>query len=331
MTQLQITIATGDYDRIRALREGRIPVQGCDVNYLTLPPEELFFRALRNHEFDVCELSMSSYMMAVARGGETPYLAIPVFMSRTFRHSAIYVRTDRGIDAPAGLKGKRVGVPEYQITAAVWARGLLDDDHGVGPWDFEWFQGGLEQPGRVEKLALKLPPSIRLSAIPETETLDSQLRRGELDALIAMRPPRCFLEGHPQVRRLFPDYQPVEADYFARTGIFPIMHVIGVRRALVERHPWLANSLYTAFLDAKTEAMRELDIIAALPVTFPWLGPFMDKTKQAMGADYWPYGIDANRRTLEALVKYAHRHGTTERQLEIAELFAPTTLDRFKI
>jgi len=331
MTQLDITIATGEYDRIRPLRDGRIPVQGCNVNFLTLPPEELFFRALRGNEFDVCELSLSSYMMALSRGQDTPYIGIPVFMSRTFRHSAIYVRSDRGIEAPADLKGRRVGVPEYQITAAVWARGLLDDEFGVGPWDFEWFQGGLEQPGRVEKIALALPESIRLSSIPAHETLDSMLRKGELDAVIAMRPPKCFLEGHPQVRRLFPDYQADEARYFQRTGIFPIMHLVGVRRHLVQSHPWLANSLFTAFLEAKNEAVRELENIAALPVTFPWLGPFLERTKQVMGADYWPYGVETNRATLDAVVRYAHRHGTTSRQLEVEELFAPTTLDRFKI
>lgn len=331
MARLDITIATGDYDRIRPIRDGRIPVEGCNINFLTLPPEELFFRALRNNEFDVCELSLSSYMMALSRGQETPYLAIPVFMSRTFRHSAIYVRTDRGIHTPADLKGRRVGVPEYQITAAVWARGLLDDEYGVGPWDFDWFQGGLENPGRVEKLKLALPESIRVQPIAETETLDSLLRRGDLDAVIAMRPPKCFLEGIPEVARLFPDYQAAEAQYYQRTQIFPIMHVIGVRRHLVENHPWLANSLFTAFLEAKNQALRELDIIAALPVTFPWLGPFMDQTKQVMGTDYWPYGVEENRPTLEAIVRYAHRHGTTTRQLDIEELFAPTTLERFKV
>ena len=331
MTRLDITIATGDYDRTRALREGRVQVQGCNVNHLALGPEELFFRALRGNEFDVCELSLSSYMMGLSRSNDTPYVALPVFMSRTFRHSAIYVRSDRGIRTPADLKGRRVGVPEYQITAAVWVRGLLDDEFGVGPSDFDWFQGGLEQPGRVEKVALALPGNIRVCGIPPHETLDTMLRKGELDAVIAMRPPQCFLEGHPQVRRLFPDYQADEARYFERTGIFPIMHVVAVRRHLVERHPWLASSLYSAFLEAKTEAMRELENIAALPVTFPWLGPFLERTKQVMGADFWPYGVEANRQTLEAVVRYAHRHGTTARELRVEELFVESTLDRFKV
>jgi len=291
----------------------------------------LFFRAIRGHEFDVCELSLSSYMMAVARGGDIPYIGLPVFLSRTFRHSAIYVRSDRGIERPEDLRCRRVGVPEYQITAAVWARGLLEDDYGVRPSDFEWLQGGLEEPGRVEKVALALPPEIRLSSIPADQTLDAMLRSGELDAVIAMRPPKCFLEGDPKVRRLFPDYWAEEERYFERTGIFPIMHLVGVRRELVQRHPWLANSLFSAFVEAKQLAMRELEKTAALPISLPWLGPMVERTRKVMGADFWPYGVQENRRTLEAVVAYAHRHGTTARRLEVEELFVPSTLERFKV
>lgn len=331
MAKLPITLATGDYDRTRPLLDGTVGVEGCDVNALALGPEELFFRAIRGHEFDVCELSLSSYMMAVAKGGDVPYIGLPVFLSRTFRHSAVYVRTDRGIEKPADLRGKRVGVPEYQITAAVWVRAWLEDEYGVRPSDFEWLQGGLEEPGRVEKVKLALPPEIRLSAIPETTTLDAMLRSGELDAVIAMRPPKCFLAGDPNVRRLFPDYQAEEERYFQRTGIFPIMHLVGVRRELVQRHPWLANSLFSAFVEAKQIATRELEKIAALPVTLPWLGPMVERTRQVMGADFWPYGVQENRKTLDAVVDYAYRHGTTARKLEVEELFAPSTLERFKV
>lgn len=331
MNKLSITLACGDYDRVQAIRDGRVLIEGCDVNFMTMGPEELFFRAYRNQEFDVCELSLSSYMLNLSRGVKMPYVAIPVFISRTFRHSAIYIRTDRGINSPEDLKGKRVGVPEYQITAALWARALLSQDYGVEPWDFEWFQGGLEQPGRVEKLALNLPPSIRLSAIPSEATLDSWFREGQLDAVIAMRPPRCFNEGLPMVERLFPSYQADEAAYFERTGIFPIMHVIGIRQELVEAHPWLANSVYTAFSKAKDIAITALENIAALPVTFPWLGPWMDQTRQQLGADYWPYGVSENRAALTAATHYAYNHGTTERLIEIEELFAPGTLEHHRV
>jgi 4,5-dihydroxyphthalate decarboxylase len=331
MGKLAITVACGNYDRIRAIQDGRVNIEGCDINFLNLDPEELFFRAYRNQEFDVCELSMSSYLLSLSRGVRTPYVAIPVFISRTFRHSAIYIRTDRGINRPEDLKGKKVGVPEYQVTAALWARALLDEEYGVSPWDFEWFQGGLEQPGRIEKFKLDLPPSVRLSSIPEDTTLDAMLSSGELDALIAMRPPACFKRGQPEITRLFPNYLSDEAAYFARTKVFPIMHMVGIRRDLVDVHPWLASSVYSAFVAAKDIAVRELENIAALPVTLPWLGPYMEQTKALMGNDYWPYGVAENLPTLNAMVKFAHRHGTAERLLQVEELFAPTTLERHKV
>jgi 4,5-dihydroxyphthalate decarboxylase len=331
LAKLPITLACGDYDRVRALHDGSVRIEGCDVNFLNLDPEELFFRAYRNQEFDVCELSMSSYMLNLSRGAATPYVALPVFISRTFRHSAIYIRTDRGIRSASDLKGKRIGVPEYQVTAALWVRALLSQEYGVEPWDFEWLQGGLEQPGRVEKLTLNLPPAVKVSSIPADATLDDWLRNGELDALIAMRPPRCFNEGVPQVARLFPDYQAAEAAYFSRTGIFPIMHMVGVRRELASQHPWLANSIYSAFVEAKDLAIARLENIAALPVTFPWMGPWLDKTRALMGHDFWPYGVPENRATLEAMVQFAYKHGTAERLLTVEELFAKGTLERHKV
>lgn len=331
MSKLSITLACGDYDRVLAIRDGRVAIEGCDVNFLTLDPEELFFRAYRNQEFDVCELSLSSYMLSLSRNTESPYIAIPVFISRTFRHSAIYIRTDRGISSAQDLKGKRVGVPEYQVTAALWVRAMLAQEYGIEPWDFKWFQGGLEQPGRTEKLALNLPGGVTIESIPDDVTLDDWLRNGELDGLIAMRAPRSFKDGAPHIGRLFPDYQSVEADYFKRTGIFPIMHVIGVRRSLSLDHPWLANSLYNAFVRAKDLAIANIEKIAALPITFPWMGPWLDETRRCLGADYWPYGVIENRKALEAMVHYAHRHGTADRLLALNELFAPSTLERQKV
>lgn len=331
MAKLPITLACGDYDRVHAIRDGRVIIEGCEVNFLTLEPEELFFRAYHNHEFDVCELSLSSYILSLSRNSEFPYIAIPVFISRTFRHSAIYIRTDRGIKSAQDLKGKRVGVPEYQVTAALWVRAMLAQEYGVEPWDFEWFQGGLEQPGRTEKLTLNLPSGVEIQSLPADTTLDDWLRRGELDALIAMRPPRCFNEGIPNIARLFPDYQSVEADYFQRTGIFPIMHVIGLRRSLAQAHPWLASSLYSAFVRSKESAIAALEKIAALPVTLPWIGPWLDETRRCLGTDFWPYGVAENKQALEAMVHYAHRHGTADRLLTVEELFARETLTRAKV
>lgn len=331
MAKLSISVACKDYDRVRAIRDGRVGIEGCEVNFLDLKPEELFFRAYKSTEFDVCELSMSSYMLTLSRGEKTPYVAVPVFVSRTFRHSAIYMREDRGIERPSDLRNKRVGVPEYQVTAALWVRALLDGEYGVEPSDFEWLQGGLEEPGRVEKLKLDLPPAIRISAIPGDTTLNAMLSDGRLDALIAMRPPRCFTDGQPGIRRMFPHYRDEETSYFKRSGIFPIMHVVGIRRELVERHPWLASSVVSAFTEAKRIAIEELTNRGALAITLPWLGSYADETIEAMGQDFWPYGVEPNLPTLEAMVKYAHKHGTTARQLAIPELFAPSTLERFKV
>jgi 4,5-dihydroxyphthalate decarboxylase len=330
MSKLSISIATGRYDRVQALRDGRVAVEGCEVNHHAVGPEELFFRAFRHHEFDVCEASMSSYLTSVDRG-DTPYTAIPVFLSRVFRHSSIYIRTDRGIAAPQDLKGRRVGVPEYQVTGALWARGLLDDEYGVRPTDVSWFTGGLHEAGRHEKVALRLPPQIDISPIGDHATLDAMLAAGELDALITPRVPGSYTRRAPHVGRLFPDYHQVEREYYARTGIFPIMHVVLIRRSLVQAHPWLANAVYGAFIEARALAMRQLEDVSAHSVMLPWLGTAVDETIERMGPDYWPYGVQDNLRTLKPMLDYAHRHGTTSRRLALEELFVPSTLDRHKV
>jgi 4,5-dihydroxyphthalate decarboxylase len=330
MAKLSLTVACEHYDRVQAIRDGRVEIVGCDVNFLELGPEELFFRAYRNREFDVCELSMSSYLLGASRG-TAPYVAIPVFLSRRFRHSSIYIRQDRGIRRPEDLKGRKVGVPEYQVTAALWARALLDGEYSVTPADLKWYRGGLHEPGRVEKVTLKLPPEIEIHAIREDQTLDGMLASGELDAMISPRDPRSFINREPGIGLLFPDYRRAEQEYYQRTGIFPIMHVVGIRRDLVERHPWLANSVYEAFVQAKAMALELLDDTAALKVTLPWLPAYLEETKAVMGADFWPYGVKENLATLRPMVDYAYRHGTAERALTVEELFVPATLERYKV
>lgn len=330
MTKLAITIACENYDRVQPIRTGQVEIPGCDVNFLGMGPEELFFRAYRHCEFDIAELSMSSYLLATSRG-TAPYVAVPVFLSRLFRHSAIYIRTDRAIERPEDLVGLRIGLPEYQLTACLWARAFLDSEYGVAPWDVEWFRGGLHEPGRVEKVELKLPENVRISAIPEDATLDAMLADGRIDALISPRPPHCFVRGESGVARLFPNHKQIEKDYFRKTGIFPIMHVLGIRRDLVERHPWLANSVYDAFIKAKIISMTALEDIAALKAMLPWLGAHLEETHATMGPDFWPYGVEANRATLDAMVHFAHRHGTADRALTVEELFAPSTLERYKV
>ena len=330
MALLPITIATWDYDRVQAIRDGRIQVEGCTVNHLALPPEETFFRAFVNREFDVAELSLSSTMIQTARG-ECGYRAIPVFPSRQFRHNAIYIRTDRGIDRPEDLRGKVVGVPEYQVTAAMWVRGILDDEYGVAPADMRWRSGGIEEPGRHEKLAISLPAGVELAAIPAGKTLAGMLRDGEIDALVTPRAPSCFRQGAPHVGRLFPDFRATEKAYFQKTGIFPIMHIVGIRNELVEAHPWLPSSLYKAFVQAKAVALDNLEATAALKITLPWVVAEAEDTRQVMGDDFWPYGIAENRATLEAMVRHSWTQGLSARPLSVEELFLPSTHETVKI
>jgi 4,5-dihydroxyphthalate decarboxylase len=330
MTTLTISLACCDYDRTRALFDGRVTVEGCEVIGTPLEPEEAFHRAFKYQEFDVSELSLSSYTLQVSRG-ENPYVAIPAFVSRLFRHSGIYVRTDRGIARPQDLKGKTIGVPEYQMTAAVWIRGTLQDDFGVRTQDVHWRNGGIEQPGREERTPLKLPAGIDLKSIPKDQTLSRMLEAGELDGMIGARAPSCFTRGAPNVARLFPDFRAVEQDYFRRTRIFPMMHVIGIRRTLAERHPWLAVNLMKAFLRAKELAWYELGQIGHLFTSLPWGVAEFDATRALMGEDYWSYGLQPNRHALEAFTRYHHEQGLSARKVAPEELFAPSTLELSKI
>lgn len=327
---LSLTVACWDYDRTRALFDGRVEIEGCDVTFLNLPVEETFFRALRGREFDVAELSLSSYTMLRSRG-ECPYTAIPVFLSRMFRHSAIYVRRGAGIEKPQDLVGRTVGAPEYQLTAPVWVRGILEDEYGVKPSDMRWRTGGVEKPGRHEKVAMQAPPGVEISPVPAGETLVDWLLDGKLDALVAPRAPGIFAQGHPDIIRLFPDFREVETGYFRSTGIFPIMHVVGIRNELVERNPWLPSSLLKAFTAAKDHALRELGEVGALKVSLPWLASDYLDAVNAIGRDFWSYGVPGNEATLNAFLRYHHGQGLSARPMTIEELFAPQTLEQFVI
>jgi 4,5-dihydroxyphthalate decarboxylase len=327
---LALSLAVRDYDRTRAIFDGRARVEGCDITAVALEPEEAFHRAFKFSEFDISEISLSSYIMTTARG-DAHYIAIPAFVSRLFRHSGIYIRTDRGIGGAADLKGKTIGLPEYQMTANVWIRGILKEEYGIGPADIKWRRGGLEDPGRGERAAIKLPPEIELQAIPEHRTLSEMLATGELDGLISARAPSCFLRGAPNVARLFPDYPATEEAYFRKTHIFPIMHTIGIRRSLVERHPWLAVSVYKAFLKAKDLCMHELGQIGHLATSLPWSVAEYDRLRRVMGEDFWSYGAESNRHVLETLARYSHDQNLSVRQLPVEEMFAPSTYDLSKI
>ncbi len=330
MSRLPITIATWDYDRVRALVDGRVQVEGCDVNYVTMPVEEILERAFFHHDFDVAEIGFSPYLIALSRG-VAPYLAIPAFLSRMFRHSAIYIRADRGIGGPADLKGRRIGVPEYQMSAAMWARGFLQDDCGIAANDINWVQGGLETPGRRDKFPLNLPAGFPLTSAPEGETLSRMLEAGTLDAVISARVPSCFAGGHPMVKRLFPDYRAAERDYYRRTGVFPIMHAVGIRRDLLERYPWLAASVYKAFAQAKRLADAEFMETTALKIGLPWVAAEFDATREVMGDDFWSYGVEANRKTLELMARYSHEQGLAVRVIPVEEMFAKSTMSPVRV
>jgi 4,5-dihydroxyphthalate decarboxylase len=327
---LELTMACGDYDRTRALKDGRVRVEGCDINFIPLGPEEVFFRAFHNAEFDICELSFSSYMLQTSRN-ECEYVAIPAFVSRVFRHSSIYVRTDRGIRSPADLKGKLVGLPEYQMTAMLWIRGMLKDEYGVQASDIHYRNGGQEEPGRQERVPLKLPKEIDLQPIPRDETLVRMFVAGKLDALFTAREPSCFLEGAPNIARLFPNYREDEKAYFKRTGLFPIMHLVGIRKTLAEKHPWLPTSVYKAFLQARAIAMADLPSLGALNISLPWSEAEKLDTIAVMGRDFWKYGVVENARDIEAVTRYSYEQGLATRKLTAADLFHRGTLEMSKV
>jgi len=320
MPDVPITVASGDYDRTRALRDGAAPIAGCAVAYSNVEANALFIRNLKNQEFDVSEMSFSTYITLKSRDAHH-YTAVPVFLSRAFRHSAIFVRTDR-IAAPADLRGKRVGTPEYLTTMLVWMRGLLADEYGIAPSDLRWRLGGMEQPS-----AKATPPEpvagVEIENIPADQTLAGMLADGELDALFTARPPSCFLKGAPNVGRLFADTRAVEQAYYKKTGIYPLMHAVGIRNALVAAHPWMARAVFDGFLKAKEIAIADLQRLAAFSVTLPWVEAEYRATQAVLGRDIWPYGLEENRQAIETLCRYLHEQGFTPRRMQIEELFAP--------
>ncbi len=330
VSNLRLTLACWNYDRTRALVDQRVATEGIDLNCLNLPVEETFFRMLRHREFDAAEMSLSSYVLSLFQP-DRPFVAIPVFTSRSFRHSCIYVHAASGINEPKDLIGKRVGAPEYQLTAVVWIRGILSDEHGVPINSVVYVTGGQEQAGRVEKVPLDLPSDIRIDRIGPDQTLASMLARGEIDALYTPRMPSTYRSADGRVRRLFEDFPTVELGYFRRTRIFPIMHIVVVRRDVYERDRWVAQSLFKAFRAAQQETYQDLAETAALKTMLPWLTAHLEETRREMGDDFWPYGIEPNRRTLATFLRYSHEQGLAKSVLDPDELFAPETLESFKI
>jgi len=329
MEKLHLTLACEDYDRTRALKDGIISPEGIVLNYLVMPVEEIFWRMMKYEEFHVSELSMGAFLTAAAQG-RRPFVAIPVFPSRTFRHRCIFINSGSGIRRPEDLRGKRMGVPEYSMTAAVWLRGLFQHEYGIPPSEIHWIQAGEEEPGRRDRVDFEMPAGVRLESKPD-RTLNEMIESGEIDAMMSPRLPTCFLDGSPNVRRLFPDYRQAEMDYFKKTGLFPIMHVIVIKRAVYEKEPWVAQTLYKAFCAAKDYCMRDLYDTNVLRISLPWTSAEYDATKELMSTDYWPYGLAANENNLETLNRYLFEQGLIKQTLNLSELFAKETLEAFKI
>jgi 4,5-dihydroxyphthalate decarboxylase len=313
-----LTLACGDYDRTRAVLDGRIGVEGYTVSVLKEPIKDSFARALRDGDIDITEMSMNSFLAAKANGG-SPYIGLPVFTARSFRHSAIYIRTDRGIRGPADLAGRTVGLAEYANTAALVVRGMLKDEFGVTPESIRWRVGDVEAPERKTIPLPSLPNSIDIQAVPG-KSLAAMLTAGEIDALIVYQPPSCFGKVRG-VARLFADPRAVEQDYFRRTGHFPIMHGVLVRKALVDGEPGLARKIFTAFGKAKALAEAELQGAATAKIMLPWFANEAQATRELMGDDFWPYGLERNRSGIETLARYAHEQHVTSRRLSVDELF----------
>ncbi|RXZ33653.1 ABC transporter substrate-binding protein [Oxalobacteraceae bacterium CAVE-383] len=329
MSKLRLSMGCWNYDRTRGLMDGHIQPDGIDLNYLNMEVEETFFRMLRNREFDVAEMSLSSYSVSLFR--DSPFIAIPIFPSRFFRHSCIYVNANSGIKTPKDLIGKKIGNPEYQMTAPVWIRGVLSDEYGVPVDSVTYYTGGEEEPNRDEKLKLDLPSNIKVQSIGPTQTLAQMLATGEIDALYTARMPSTFRTQPDKVKRLFENFVPVEQEYFTRTGIFPIMHTVVIRREIYEKNRWVAQSLYKAFAEAQQETYKDLYETAALKTMLPFLTAHVEETRRVMGDDFWPYGFQKNEKTLETFLRYHFEQGLSKKLLTPKELFAPETLESFKI
>jgi 4,5-dihydroxyphthalate decarboxylase len=322
MANLRLTLACWDYDRTRPLIDGRVRPEGIDLDIRILRPRQAFQRMLDDQEFNVSELSLASYAALKGRG-ECPFVAIPVMLSKIFRHSCIYVRTDAGIRTPQDLAGKRVGTSQYSSTGLVFMRGMLQHDYGVRSQDMHWFMGGLNSFVEPPLIPLNLPPAIRLDFLDKGQTLEQMFDAGELDALLSLYIPNSFRAGAPHVARLFPDFKTIEQDYYRRTGIFPIMHTVALHADVYAAHPWVARSLYAAFCRARDLAVEGLHDTDALRLALPFLIDHVEETWRIFGKNFWAYGLEANRTTLAALGHYVHEQGLSPRPVTADELFTP--------
>lgn len=329
MTRLTLTFAASPYDHFRDLLDGKVAVEGATLNHLDLSIEEIFYRFTRFREWDVSEMSMGKYA-ALKSQDDAALTAIPVFPSRVFRQSSLFVRAGSPIRDAAGLAGKRVGVPEWAQTAAVYTRGWLVHQVGVPLGEIDWVQAGVNQPGRAEKVAIALPEGVRCRAEPE-RSLTGMLLDGALDAVMSAHPPEPFERGTGEIVQLYPDFRRVEEAYYRETGIFPIMHVIALRAEVFEANRWIAMNLLRAFERAKDNAVGRALEMTATRYPFAWCYDAAARAEELFGGDVFPYGVEANRTTLEAFLGYAFEQGVCRRPLAVEELFPPEVQSGFKV
>ncbi len=328
MSKLPLSMAMSNYDHVSDVMNGRIHPEGIELTAMELPVEEIFFRMFSFLEWDVSEFSMAKYVSLVA-ANKAPFWAIPVFPSRVFRQSAFYVATRSGIKTPADMAGRRIGIPEWAQTAGVYARSYLQHQCGMDLKDIHWVQSGVNEAGRSEKVSLSLPAGIEIETVQD-RSLNDLLLNGDIDGLISAREPASFLKKDPRIARLWPDYRSIEETYYTETGIFPIMHAVVIKKATFERHPWIAMNLFRAFEQAKTASLQRLSSIVNSRVAIPWSHSAVERARTLFGEDMWPYGIEANRRTLEAFVQFCFEQGVTGRKIDISELFPPEVSKTFK-
>ena len=321
MSNLKLKLACWDYDRTRPLIDGRVKPDGIDLEIEILRPRQAFQRMLDNKEFHVSELSLASYTALKGRG-DCPFVAVPVALSKIFRHSCIYVRTGAGINKPEDLRGKRVGTSQWSSTGLVFMRGMLQHDFGLEARDMHWFMGGLNSFVEPPLIPLDLPEDIRLDFLSGRQTLEKMFEAGELDALLSLYIPNLFLEGRPNIARLFPNFREIEQDYYCRTRIFPIMHTVVLREDVYRAHPWAARSIYRAFVAARDLAVDGLYDTDALRLALPWLIDHVEEAWRIFGKDFWAYGLEPNRPTFEAVGRYVHEQGLAPRVVSADELFA---------
>jgi 4,5-dihydroxyphthalate decarboxylase len=319
MSLLRLSIATTDYDHFRDFRLGLVKAEGVDHNWLTLGHHEVFARFTFNREWDVSELSFAKFMAQVTR--EDPdIIGLPVICSRLFRFSSFYVNKNSNIQSPTDLKGKTIGSPEWAHTAAVYMRGWLTDEHGVRLQDIHWYQAGANEAGRIEKVELSLPNGVRLTRVSD-KSLSDLLARGQIDCALIARPPTCFLQGHPDIVRLFPDYWAMEEEYYRRTKVWPIMHIIAVQKHVLDANPWVARNLLNAFVESKRRSVERLLDPAVSRYPVAWMPTYMRKMRDMFDGDTFPFGIEENRPTLEQFLRYTYEQGIAHRHAKPEEIF----------